>query len=373
MKSFFGAIQYPAKFLPKLSEKTDRLRNLLKKNDSWIWGEEQEKDFKQIKPMLTDKPSLAHYAKDKCNMVTTDASKTGLGITLWQKQHNGEIKPIASGSRYLKDTEKNFSIGELELLAVVWGLEKFRFYLYGKKVPLYADHQALEPLIKRKRSNHHYSARLTRWLDRLAHFDIALQHIAGRNLKITDYLSRNPVEGAPTKSKYSEEYVINKLIEPVKLNTKYGSLFDSQSECSKQDTETKQNPSENKNEQRIDESHQNRTFQNKCHVNKTNNSENTSSGQSEISTAKTSSNTKSEENIDDEKMNRENLYHWGATREIMEIIRRRKKPQNTTSSRKKRSLSESRNYAETVRHTIAKNDIHIVRTEQKKPRRNCGD
>ena len=81
LKSFLGA-QYLAKFLPKLSEKTDRLRKLLKKNEPWIWREEQEKDFKQIKQMVTDKPCLAHYAKDKCNMITTDASKTGLGITL---------------------------------------------------------------------------------------------------------------------------------------------------------------------------------------------------------------------------------------------------------------------------------------------------
>ena len=56
LKSFLGAIQYLAKFLPKLSEKTDRLRKLLKKNEPWIWEEKQEKDFKQIKRMLTDKP-----------------------------------------------------------------------------------------------------------------------------------------------------------------------------------------------------------------------------------------------------------------------------------------------------------------------------
>ena len=91
----------------------------MKKNEPWIWEEEQEKVFKQIKQMLTDKPCLAHYAKDKCNMVTTDATETGLGITLWQKQDDGEKKPIAFGSRYLNDTEKNYSIGELELLAVV--------------------------------------------------------------------------------------------------------------------------------------------------------------------------------------------------------------------------------------------------------------
>ena len=110
------------------------------------------------------------------------------------------------------------------------------------------------------------------------------------------------------------------------MNAKYGSLFDSQSERSKQDTETKQNQSENKIEQSNDQSHQNRTFHNKHHVNKTNNSEKTTSGQSKINTAKTNSNITSEEN---EKMNRENLYHWGATREIMDIIRKRNKSPET--------------------------------------------
>ena len=203
-------------------------------------------------------------------------------------------------------------------------MEKFRFYLYGKNVHLYTDHQALEPLIKRIRSNHQYSARLSRWLDRLAHFDIAVQHIAGSYLKFTDYLSRNPVGGAPTEDKYDEEYVITILTEHAELNVKYGSLFDSQPDYSKQDTETKRNTSESENEQKNDQSHANKIFQNKGHVNKINESENTTSGQSEISTAKT--NLK-EENI--EKYNRENLYHWGATREIMEILRRRNKSPET--------------------------------------------
>ena len=47
--------------------------------------------------MLIEGPCLAHYAKDKDNMVTTDASKTGLGIKLWRKQDNGDIKLIAYG------------------------------------------------------------------------------------------------------------------------------------------------------------------------------------------------------------------------------------------------------------------------------------
>ena len=45
LKSFLGAIQYMAKFLPKFSERTDRLRKPLKKNEPWNWGTEQNEDF----------------------------------------------------------------------------------------------------------------------------------------------------------------------------------------------------------------------------------------------------------------------------------------------------------------------------------------
>ena len=227
LKLFLGAIQYSAKFLPRLSERTDKLRKLLKKNTEWKWETEQQNDFETIKKMLTEVPALARYAKDKDNIVTTDASRTGLGITLWQKQADGELKlkPIAISSRFLNDSEKNYSIGELELLAVVWGLEKLRFYSYGKKVFLYTDHQALEPLIKRNRCKKQNSARLTRLLDRLAHFDISIQHIVGSNLKFTDFLSRNPIEGATTKNMYDEQYVMNILTEQAELNLKYGRVF----------------------------------------------------------------------------------------------------------------------------------------------------
>ena len=60
--------------------------------------------------MITEETGLAHYAKDKGNIVTTDASKTSLGISLWQKQTDGELKPIAFGSRFLNDCERNYSI-----------------------------------------------------------------------------------------------------------------------------------------------------------------------------------------------------------------------------------------------------------------------
>ena len=83
-------------------------------------GNRTRRRFWKKKQMLTEGPCLAHYAKDKDNIVTTDASTTGLGFTVCQKQDNGNTKAIAYGSRYLNGTEKKYSIGELELLAVVW-------------------------------------------------------------------------------------------------------------------------------------------------------------------------------------------------------------------------------------------------------------
>ena len=80
-----------AQFLPKFSEKTDRLRKLLKKNETWNWRTEQNDDFGKTKLMLTEGPRLAHYAKDKDIIVRTDARTTGLGSTSWQKQDNGPI------------------------------------------------------------------------------------------------------------------------------------------------------------------------------------------------------------------------------------------------------------------------------------------
>ena len=46
--------------------------------------------------MLTESPCLAHYAKNKENIVTIDTSTTGLRITLWQKQDDGNTKPITT-------------------------------------------------------------------------------------------------------------------------------------------------------------------------------------------------------------------------------------------------------------------------------------
>ena len=112
----------------------------------------------------------------------------------------------------------------MELLAVVWGLENLRLYIYGKPIELLTDHQALEPLIKRNRTNKTYIARLTRWLDLLALFDIHIKHIAGKHLALTDYLSRNPISKPEPIENYDEEYVNNCIMPLLEFINKYGSV-----------------------------------------------------------------------------------------------------------------------------------------------------
>ena len=86
---------------------------------------------------------------------------------------------------------------------------------------IYTDHQASEPLLKMNRSKKQYSARLSRWLDRLIHFNISKQHIAASNLNVIDYLSRNSVGRTTLEANYGKECRSNILTEQAELNIKY--------------------------------------------------------------------------------------------------------------------------------------------------------
>ena len=243
LKSSIGAIQYLSKYVDNLSAQTDSLRKLLKKDKDWLWTEKHTQAFENLKQKITEILCLAHYNSEYPNIITTDASTKGLGATLWQDQPDGKLKPIGFASRFLSDTEKKYAINELELLAVVCGLEHFRLYTYGKPIKLLTDHQALELLIKRNRSNNTYSARLTRWLDRLAHFTINVNPIAGKHLALTDYLSRNPSMPPQTDEAYDEEYVINNIMPHYKFISKHGCLSNhaNQSERATVESEHKAN------------------------------------------------------------------------------------------------------------------------------------
>ena len=79
MKSFLGAIHYIAKFLLVFSGEKERMRHLLGMRTEWEWTEGEKKDFiEKKKKIVTEIPCLAHFAKNRDNMVATDRSKTEL-------------------------------------------------------------------------------------------------------------------------------------------------------------------------------------------------------------------------------------------------------------------------------------------------------
>ena len=88
---------------------------------------------------VTEIPCLAHYNSNYPNFITTDGGKRRpRGNTLTR-----------TARRKTKTNRFRYAINELELFAVVWGIEHFRLYIYGKLIKLLTDHRALEPLIKR--------------------------------------------------------------------------------------------------------------------------------------------------------------------------------------------------------------------------------
>ena len=139
-----------------------------------------------------------------------DASRSGLGAALEQLTVDG-WKPISFASRFLNSSEERYSINELELLGLLWSIEYFKNYLYGKEFTVITDHRALLSILKEHRSNKSYISRLARCVDRLLPYQFSIEHLPGAKMGLVDYISRNPYQPAKSVSKYDEEFVVATL------------------------------------------------------------------------------------------------------------------------------------------------------------------
>ena len=61
-------------------------------------------------------------------------------------------------------------MNELEILGVVWAIEHFKYYLYGKHFRVITDHQALISALNASERSKTSQSRLRRWIDRLIPF-----------------------------------------------------------------------------------------------------------------------------------------------------------------------------------------------------------
>jgi hypothetical protein len=116
----------------------------------------------------------------------------------------------------LNKHEINYSTAEKELLAVVFGVQTHRCFLYGRKFKIVTDHAALKWLITVK---NHQCARLTRWVLKLAEYEFEVIHRPGKRHINTDVLSRHVAAAVSRLSDSVDEVAVDvKNLAGVSLN-----------------------------------------------------------------------------------------------------------------------------------------------------------
>ena len=193
LQRFMGMVNQVGKFLPGLADINEPLRQLLKKDNLWSWGEAQQRSFKQIKEMMVSTAVLAHYDPELPTVIAADASGTGIGAILYQVQTDGKRRPVCYASRSLTETEQRYAVIEKEALAVTWACERFSEYVIGLHFEVETDHKPLVTLLNSKELVK-MPPRLQRFRMRMMRFDAKTLYVPGKQQISADALSRAPVE-----------------------------------------------------------------------------------------------------------------------------------------------------------------------------------
>ena len=192
LQRFMGMVTYLAKWVPGFSQKTAPLRELLQEKNEWQWGIQQDMAFKELKKDLSTEPVLMFYNPRKQVRLSTDASKDGLGAVILQQDEGNEAqwKPVAYASRSLTACEQRYAQIEKELLAIVFGAERFHQFIYGATIQAETDHKPLISLFKKPLND--CPLRVQRLLLRVQRYDLDVTYTPGKMLVVADTLSRAP-------------------------------------------------------------------------------------------------------------------------------------------------------------------------------------
>ena len=184
--SFLGLATYMGVFIPNLSEKTAVLRDLTKKNAIFEWNACHQQAFDLVKNAISAETTIRYYDPHRPITLQVDASMIRLGATLIQ-----DGRPVAFASRALTKTESRYANIEREMLAVIYGCERFHHFLFGQEVIVESDHKPLESI--HLKYLHSAPARLRRMLLRLQPYDIVIRYRPGPDVSVADALSRLPI------------------------------------------------------------------------------------------------------------------------------------------------------------------------------------
>ena len=185
VKPFLGLAGYYRRFVQNFSSISKPINNLLKKNVPFDWTTSVQLAFEKLKSILSDDSVLQYPDFSKPFNLTTDASGTGIGAILSQQTKTGD-QPIAYASRSLNKAELNYSTTDKELLAIVWSVQHFRPYLYGREFNILSDHKPLVWLFNVKDPG----SRLMRWRLKLEEYKYKIIYKSGKTNQNADALSR---------------------------------------------------------------------------------------------------------------------------------------------------------------------------------------
>ena len=178
-----GFVNYLSKFLPKLADSMEPIRRLTRKDVQWRWTQVEEKALQEVKKLVTEAPVPSYYDPSSELTIQCDASQRGLGAALLQSQ-----KPVAYASSALTQTETRYAQIEKEMLAIVYVLETFNQFTFGRKVTVHSDQKPLGVILKKPLAC--AQRRLQGMIMRLQKYDIKVQYERGKDMHIADFLSR---------------------------------------------------------------------------------------------------------------------------------------------------------------------------------------
>lgn len=185
VRQWMGTASYYRRFIAGFATIAAPLYALQRKDAAFHWGEAEENAFIQLKEKLTTAPILGMPTTDGLWYLDTDASDTGLGAVLSQRQNDNEVV-IAYASRVLNRSERNYDVTKREMLAVIYGLKNFRQYLLGRAFILRTDHSALQWM----RNTPEPMGQLARWITLLEQYNFTIEHRPGIRHGNADGLSR---------------------------------------------------------------------------------------------------------------------------------------------------------------------------------------
>ena len=205
IRRFLGMVNQLSKFTPHLAETTQTMRELLRKNNAWVWEDAPKTAFSKVKATLTATPVLSLFDPNLETIVSVGASSFGLGAVLKQRQRTGELKPVAFISRSMTAIERKYAQIEKEALAFTWACERLSDYLTGLYFRIETDHKALVPLFSTKNLEE-LPLRAQRSHLCMMWFSFNITHVPGKELVIADTLSCAPSsDTTPADSHLQEE------------------------------------------------------------------------------------------------------------------------------------------------------------------------